>query len=95
MDTATSTGRWRVVRGVFIVVFSIVIVTTLFRLTEAGSLTPIAAPASSSESFENLYSAIASAGFDSSALSASKNGSALQIAKCIITKMTGGTPCQE
>ena len=66
-----------------------------FSLTEAGTLAPIASPASSSESFENLYSAIASAGFDSSALAASKNGSALQVAKCIIAKMTGGTPCPE
>lgn len=78
-----------------IVALSIGVVTTLFRLTEAGSLTPTTAPASSSESFENLYSAIASAGFNSSGLAASKNGSALQVAKCIIAKMTGGTPCPE
>ena len=95
MDTVTSTGKWRVARGVLIVALSVVVVTALFRLTEAGTLTPIASPASSSESLENLYSAIASAGFDSSALSASKDGSALQIAKCIIAKMTGGTPCPE
>ncbi|MEK7638483.1 MAG: hypothetical protein AAB375_03615 [Patescibacteria group bacterium] len=95
VNTAEHTGKRHVGRSVFIIVFSIAIIAMLFSLTEAGTLAPIASPASSSESFENLYSAIASAGFDSSALAASKNGSALQVAKCIIAKMTGGTPCPE
>jgi hypothetical protein len=92
VNTATHTGKWSVARNVFVVALSVVIVTMLFRLTEAGSLNPAAAPASSSESFENLYQAMTGT-FDSSGITGDKNGSALQISKCIIAKMTGGTPC--
>lgn len=93
VNTAMHTGKYRVVRGVLVVVLSVVIVTMLFRLTEAGSLTPSAPPASTSVSVEDIYDVLASTGFDSSSITASKNGSALQISKCIILKVTGGTPC--
>lgn len=92
VNTPTYRSKWRLARGVLVVAFSIVIVTMLFRLTEAGPLDPSAPPASTSQSIEDIYQSLVGT-FDSSGVVASKSGSALQISKCIILKITGGTPC--
>lgn len=81
------------IRTIAIIVISVVVVTMIFRLTEAGSLTPSASPAGTMHSLEEIYAPLASSGYDSSGVIASKHGDALQIAKCIIQKITGGTPC--
>ncbi len=78
-------------RGVAVVVASVGVLIAAFRLTEAGSLTPTAAPAGTMTSLNTLYASLASVSFDSSAIVASRSGGALQISKCIITRMTGGS----
>lgn len=78
-------------RGVAIVAVSIGILVAAFRLTEAGSLTPTAAPAGTMTSLNTLYASLASVSFDSSAIVASRSGGALEISKCIIARMTGGS----
>jgi hypothetical protein len=94
MNIATNNNPWNAIRAVLVVAVSVVVITGLFRLTEAvPPAEPTALPASSSQSLEKLYGALASPGYDSSALTGDRNGSALQVAKCIIRKMTGGTPC--
>lgn len=93
MTSLLNNKERRAVRNVLVVVVGIVVVATLFRLTGAGLLSPSTAPASSAQSFEDLYNSLASDGYDSSAVTPSKNGNALQIAKCIMAKMTGGAPC--
>lgn len=80
-------------RNIFIIIISVLVLTVLFRLTEAGSLTPSAAPAGTMHSLEEIYAPLASSGYDSSGVTAAKDGNALQISKCIILKITGGTPC--
>lgn len=72
---------------------SVFFVGFLFRLSEAGSLTPAAVPAGTMRTLESIYGSIASSGYDSSSVVASKTGSAFQVTKCIINKITGGTPC--
>jgi len=93
MQPPLSRGRWKSLRGVLIVALSVLVITIIFRVTEAGSLTPTVAPAGTGKSAEQVYAPLASSGYDSSAVVANKNGNALQVAKCIINKMTGGTPC--
>jgi hypothetical protein len=80
-------------RNVFIVLVSVAVVMALFQLTSAGSLTPSFAPASTFHTLEDIYASLASTSYDASSITASKTGSALQISKCIILKLTGGTPC--
>lgn len=93
MDAPTKTKRWRAIRAMLVVVASMAVVGLVFRLSEAGSLTPTAAPAGTMHSVESIFASLASAAYDSSAVVASKTGSAFQVTKCIIAKMTGGTPC--
>jgi len=73
------------------VTFSVVLIVGLFRLGEAGSLTPPAAPAGTMNEIEEVYDALVGS-YDSSAVVASRNGNALQISKCIIDKVNG-SPC--
>lgn len=86
-------GKISHMRNVLIVAVSVAVVTMIFRLTEAGSLTPSAPPAGTMNSLGEIYAPLASSGYDSLGVVGSKNGNALQIAKCIISKITGGTPC--
>ena len=83
----------RSLRSFFVMAISVFIIVSLFRMTEAGSLTPALSPASTMNSLEDAYNALVGSSFDSSLITADKNGSAMQVAKCIIDKMTGGTPC--
>ncbi|TSC90891.1 MAG: polymorphic outer membrane protein [Parcubacteria group bacterium Licking1014_17] len=63
----------------------IVVAATLFVVVavRAGSLTPSSSPASTMYTLEQIYESIASTSYDSSAISASQNGSLLQILKYI------------
>jgi hypothetical protein len=80
-------------RNILVIVVSVFVLVFIFQFTEAGSLTPSVAPAGTLHSLENIWAPIASSGYDSSGVVASKNGNALQIAKCIIQAMTGGSIC--
>jgi hypothetical protein len=78
-------------RSALIVMLAVGLIGGVFYLTSAGSLTPSAAPAGTMRALSSVYDSVASAGFDSSAISADPHGSAFQIAKCIAARMTGGT----
>ncbi len=88
-------GYMRFIRNVLVVAVSVFLVIAFFRLTEAGVLTPSAVPAAGGtlHSLEEIYAPLASSGYNSSAVVATKQGNALQVTKCIIAKMTGGTSC--
>ena len=57
--------------------------------TQAGSLTPSASPTSTMRTTEEIYNPLVGT-FNSSGITASSTGSALQISQCIITKINGG-----
>lgn len=61
------------------------------NVIRAGSLTPSASPAATMRTVEEVYNALASSSFDNTGLAASLNGSAIEIAKCAITKLEGGS----
>jgi hypothetical protein len=74
------------------VVTGVVLVVSLFRLTEAGSLTPPTEPTvGTMDTLEETYDSLVSSSFDSSSVAANRDGSALEISKCIIEQITGGT----
>lgn len=56
----------------------------------AGNLTPPAIVTSTMRTSEEVYNALVG-NFDSSGISASSTGNALQIAKCAIEKISGGS----
>lgn len=67
------------------------VIIGIFAFTDAGTLAPDASPAGTFHDNSNIYDAIASAGYDSSSITADANGSAFQVAKCIIGRITGGS----
>jgi hypothetical protein len=70
--------------------FGVVITSLVLRISYAGSLTPVAAPAPTMHTLSEIYNPLASTSFDSSAITADSDGNALQITKCIISKQNGG-----
>jgi len=93
MEFTESKGPHRKLRATLVVVVSVAVVAFVFRLSEAGSLTPTAVPAGTMHTVESIYASLASSGYDSSAVVASKTGNVFEVTKCIINKITGGTPC--
>ena len=84
----------RRIRNALIIIVSVAVVTAVFRFTEAGSLTPPGiAVVPSLNTLSEIFAPLVSTSYDSSGVTADKNGNALQITKCIIQKVTGGTPC--
>lgn len=86
--------RWKgAVRHIAIVLTSSALIFSLFRLSEAGSLTPSSNPSAGGtlQTVQDVHSALASDSFDSSGVNAAKNGSAIGIGKCIASRITGGT----
>lgn len=81
----------KVLTDVLIIVVSIAAVLSVVRFVEAGSLTPPGSPASTLNTNQQIFDVlVASAG--STALgsaTASAQGDALQITKCIIRKIQG------
>lgn len=75
------------------VLVCMLIIVFAFRLSEAGTLAPTSPPAGSMRSLNEIYDALVGTTYDSSAVVASRSGNALEISKCIIQKITGGTPC--
>ncbi len=82
----------RFCRNMLVVFVSVFIILGAFRLGNAGSLTPSSAPAATMHSLQEQYDALVGT-FNSSTITGSKNGDAFQVTKCIILKVTGGTPC--
>jgi hypothetical protein len=73
------------------VVISVFVIALVFQVAGAGSLTPVAAPAGTMHALSDVYDALVG-NYDSSGVVASKQGSALQVTKCIINKING-SPC--
>lgn len=82
-------------RGLFfrvaVIVLAVFGVATILTVAQAGSLFPVASPASSLRTIGEVHDAISSSSFNSSGYTAKSNGSAIEIAKCVITKMQGGS----
>lgn len=87
---AEQSSRGNFFRSLAIIVISLMVIGVAFRLVEAGSLTPSATPASTMNSLEDAYNALVGT-FDSSSITKDLNGSALEVSRCIITQIDGGT----
>ncbi len=81
----------KVVREILILIISIVGVIYLVKIVQAGSLTPSGPPASTMKTLQEVFDPLASSSYDSSLVTADVNGNALQIMKCIISKINTGT----
>ena len=79
------------VRSGLMIVISVALIFGAFRLSTAGSLTPSASPAGTLNALNEIWNVLASDSYDSSGISADPNGSAIQISKCIIVRLQGGT----
>lgn len=73
-----------------IIVISVATVVSIARLVEAGSLNPGSAPGSTMYDATAIHNALVGT-FDSSAIASSSSGSAIQIARCILERMGGGS----
>jgi hypothetical protein len=93
MPPDTARTRRNPFRTLLVVLASVFVVGFIFRLTEAGPLTPSTLPAATLHTLEDIFAPLASSGYDSSSVVPSKSGNALQITKCIIQRMQGGAPC--
>ena len=93
MDGNDTKPTRKLLRDVLVILLAVLIITFVFRLTEAGSLTPPGTPAGTLHSLSEIFAPLASSGYDSSGVVPSRTGNALQVTKCIIRKMTGQTPC--
>lgn len=81
------------VRKILLFVISFAVLGFVFQLSQAGSLSPVALPAGTLNTLTEVYEVLVG-DFDSSAITASKSGNEIAVAKCVILKMTGQTPCQ-
>src|SRR3989344_9435411 len=70
------------ITGIVIVVFALLALGTY-----AGSLSPSASPGGTMKTLSDIWNTIASSSYDSSSLSASSNGSLIQILKQINTNL--------
>ena len=81
------TKRNKIIFSAFIIGLAVLMIGLNAR---AGSLTPQESPGSTMKTLEEIYNPLVGT-FDSSSISADFNGSALQVAKCAITRMQGGS----
>jgi hypothetical protein len=89
--TERSESARRFARSALMIAISVGIIIGVFRLATAGSLNP---PTDTTTGTLSSLASISDAlfgTFDSSGITADPDGSALQVAKCIITRMNGGT----
>ncbi|OGN08280.1 MAG: hypothetical protein A2750_00465 [Candidatus Yanofskybacteria bacterium RIFCSPHIGHO2_01_FULL_45_42] len=83
----------KLIRETAIIILSVLAIVAVFRLVQAGSLTPSASPASTFNTLSDIFNSLASGSYDSSAITANANGSSLQIMKCALQKIrTGSCP---
>lgn len=82
----------RLIRSAAIVSGSVVVIVGVYAMTGAGSTQPPDVPTVGTyRDQSSIFDAIASETYDSSLITADPNGSAFEIAKCIIGKITGGS----
>ena len=78
-------------RFLILCVISIAVVVVVVRFVEAGSLNPTSAPASTMKDLDSAYDALVGASYDSSAIASSSSGSAIQLGRCILENLGGGS----
>ncbi|MEK7194682.1 MAG: hypothetical protein AAB667_00255 [Patescibacteria group bacterium] len=79
-------------RDAAVIILSVGIIIWLYSIARAGSLNPGSSPTTGTlKTITNVYDPLASVSYDSSGVSASSTGNALQITKCILNKMRGGS----
>ncbi|OGN01623.1 MAG: hypothetical protein A3I26_00220 [Candidatus Yanofskybacteria bacterium RIFCSPLOWO2_02_FULL_43_10] len=78
-------------REALIIIIGIFAVIYIIRTVQAGSLTPSASPASTLKTLQEVYDPLVGTSHDSSSVVAGQNGDALQIMKCIISKLNTGS----
>lgn len=78
-------------RNIGVILFAVLIIGGVYAWSGAGQIDPSTAPAPTYADMSAVYDAIASAGYDSSAIASDSAGSAFGIAKCIIEKISGGS----
>lgn len=72
-------------------VLSTIGVAVILYAVHAGSLNPSAAPASTLKTLEDIHDVEAGTSYDSSGSTRTSSGNAIQISKCIIYKLQGGS----
>ena len=78
-------------RRFFVFLISVAVVMLILRAVQAGSLTPPASPAGTMHTLREIFNPLASTSYDASGIASSSTGSALQITKCIIYQIHGGS----
>lgn len=80
-----------IIATILIVGIDILTIFAIVKIVEAGSLSPSGPPSGTMKSLQSIYDSVASTSFNSSGVTANKNGSALQLMKCITAKIHGGS----
>lgn len=81
-----------ILRTLSLVFAAVFVIGVLFRLTEAGSLTPSVLPAATMKTLEDIFNPLAGT-YDSSDVPALRNGNVLNEMKCIIGRLKGFDEC--
>jgi hypothetical protein len=92
MNTSGVQPKHSRIRTVAVVLASVFVVGFVFRMTEAGSLTPSSAPAATLRTLEEIFNPLAGT-YDSSSVPGIKNGDIMNEVKCLIGKMKGFGGC--
>ena len=81
----------KVGRETLIIITGVLVVIYIVQTALAGSLTPPGPTAPTMQTVEEIFDPIASDSYDSSSFLPDPNGNALEIIKCIISKLNTGT----
>ena len=76
-------------KRLLIILISTTAILGILKIVYAGSLTPPSSPGSTYYTLEQIYNPLANTAYDSSGVASSSQGSAMQIAKCVLQKMHG------
>ena len=82
--------RRNMLRNLGVIVVSVTTIAFVFQLAGAGDLFPSSAPSGTMASVGDVYDVLVGS-FDSSSITASKSGSALNVSRCIIEQLQGNT----
>ena len=74
-----------------IFLLSAAIAVMVLRSVQAGTLAPLAAPAGTNYTLGEIFNPLASTAYDSSGIAGNSRKSAIQMARCIVTKLHGGS----
>ena len=86
------TSLRRLIRSALVVALAVASIFTVFQLTNAGSLTPSESPGGTMKTSQDIYDPLVGTSYDSSGVTGSLTGSALEVSRCIILRIAG-TPC--